>query len=499
MHDPAQHPDLSNVFASLAERAPRLLIGNEWVAPTSGVVRRTLNPSAGTEFASYAVAGPRDVAAAVEAARDGQRTWARMTLGERGRCFERLALAIEDRAHEIALVDAIDAGLPVQRMFGDIAGATRALRGWPGLAGALRGEVLPDDQTLHYTRYKPYGVVAKIVAYNHPFLFAVKGSLAALIAGNAVVLKVADQTPMSALLLGDLVRETFPPGVFNIVTGDALTGDALVTHPDVRRIGFTGSAATGRLIQRRAAEDAVRSVSLELGGKNPMIVFADVDVPRTAGEVVKAMNLRANAGQSCGSTSRLFVHADMHDAFVEALAREFSALTPGPAYDPAVDMGPLISAQHADKTRDFIKGAIAEGATLVTGGLDDPRVPEEGFFVAPTIIADVEQDSRIAQEEVFGPVVSVFRWSDYSAMLRDVNNVEYGLTASIWTNDVRNALRLADDVEAGYVWVNDSTTHYWGTPFGGWKNSGLGREESVEELLSYFQTKSVHVKLGAGC
>ncbi|MGW3607056.1 aldehyde dehydrogenase family protein [Micromonospora sp. NPDC005161] len=497
MHDPTQHPDLSNVLGSLAARAPRLLIDNEWVTPSSGVVRRTLNPSTGTEFASYAVAGPVDVAAAVDAARDAQRTWARTTLGERGRCFERLALAIEDRAHEIALVDAIDAGLPVQRMFGDIAGATRSLRGWPGLAGALRGDVLPDDDTLHYTRYKPYGVVAKIVAYNHPFLFAVKGSLAALTAGNAVVLKVADQTPMSALLLGDLVREIFPPGVFNIITGDAHTGDALVTHPDVRRIGFTGSAATGRLIQRRAAEHAVRSVSLELGGKNPMIVFADVDVARTAREVVKAMNLRANAGQSCGSTSRLFVHADVHDAFVEALARQFSALTLGPAYDPAVDMGPLINARHADRTRDFIKGAAAEGATLISGGLDDPRVPQEGFFVAPTIFTDVEPDSRVAQEEVFGPVVSVFRWTDYSTMLRDVNSVEYGLTASVWTNDMRNALRLADDVEAGYVWVNDSTTHYWGTPFGGWKNSGLGREECMDELLSYLQTKSVHVKLAA--
>lgn len=488
-------PEVDRVFGMLADREPAILIGNEWVPPRSGVTARTVDPSTGAEYASYAVADAADVAAAVAAAAAGQRAWARMSMAERASCFDTLRELIDQRAAELATADAIDAGLPVQRMFGDIAGATTALRGWPGLASSLRGEVLPDERTLHYTRYAPYGVVGKITAYNHPFLFAVKGSLAALIAGNAVVLKPADQTPMSALLLGDLVRQAFPPGVFSIVTGDAATGDALVTHPDVRRIAFTGSARTGRLIQQRAAASAVKSVSLELGGKNPMVVFGDVDVERAATEVVKAMNLRANQGQSCGSTSRLFVHADIYDEFLDRLADRFSALTLGPAYDPAVDMGPLISRQHADRVRGFIESAATDGARLVTGGPADPRVPEAGFFVAPTVFADVDPASALAREEVFGPVVAVFRWDDYDTMVRQVNAVEYGLTASIWTDDVRDALRLADDVHAGYVWVNDSTTHYWGTPFGGWKNSGTGREECLAELVSHLQVKSVHVAL----
>jgi acyl-CoA reductase-like NAD-dependent aldehyde dehydrogenase len=299
---------------------------------------------------------------------------------------------------------------------------------------------------------------------------------------------------MSALLLADLVRGVLPQGVFSFLTGDAGTGDALVTHPDVRRIGFTGSAATGRLIQRRAAEDAVRSVSLELGGKNAMIVFPDVDVAQVAHEVVKAMNLRANAGQSCGSTSRLFLHDAIHDELVDALRRELESLTLGPAYDRSVDMGPVISAEHAARVRGFVEQALSGGATLVTGGPDDARLPGRGYFVAPTLFTHDDDDSALARDEVFGPVIAAFGWSDRDDMLRRVNAVDYGLTASIWTRDVTQAIRTADAVEAGYVWVNDSTTHYWGTPFGGWKDSGLGREESREELLGYLQLKSVHVR-----
>ncbi|MPV35543.1 aldehyde dehydrogenase family protein [Georgenia subflava] len=488
---------VGRAFAEIGTREPALLVGGDWVAPRSTVTRASTDPSTGRVWASYAVAGAEDVDAAVVAAAEAQRAWARTSVMERAACLDALRRLVDEHATELAIADAIDAGLPVQRMFGDVAGATNAIRGWSGLALSLRGEVLPDDRVLHYTRTAPYGVVAKIVAYNHPLLFAVKGSLAALIAGNAVVLKPAEQTPMSAVLLGDLVRQAFPPGVFSIVTGDGATGDALVTHPLVRRIAFTGSVATGRLIQQRAASNAVRSVSLELGGKNPMIVCDDVDLDRAAQEVVKAMNLRANQGQSCGSTSRLFVHTSIHDELLERVADRFAALRLGPAYDPEVDMGPLISAQHAQRVRGFIGDAESAGARLVTGGLDDARVPEDGYFVAPTLFADVAPGSPLARDEVFGPLVAAFRWENEEALLEQVNAVDYGLTASIWTDDVNRALRLADEVEAGYVWVNDSTTHYWGTPFGGWKDSGVGREESIDELRSYLQTKSVHIKFRA--
>ena len=486
---------IDGVFASLRAREPRLLINNDWVAPHSGRTGETSDPSTGEVFATYALADETDVDSAVHAAHKAQSGWARLTMDQRALCVARLAELISERFNEIAAVDAIDAGLPVARMLNDLDGILRVCRAWPGLASSVRGQVLEGIPGLHYTRLAPYGVVARIVAFNHPILFAVKGSLAALLAGNTIVLKPADQTPMSALLLGDLVREAFPPGVFNVVTGHGDAGAALVTHPLVRRIAFTGSGATGRMIQESAARDQVSNVSLELGGKNPMIVFPDVSVADAARNAVFGMNLRANQGQSCGSTSRVYVHREIHDEFVKELATALSELRLGPAYDVGVDMGPMISSAAADRSRSYIQAGIDAGATLVTGGLDDPRVPIEGHFVAPTLFADVPADSKIANEEIFGPVISLMAWDDYESVIEAANDVSLGLTASVWTNDITKALQTADRLETGYVWINESTTHYFGTPFGGWKDSGVGREESVEEIYSFLQLKSVHVKL----
>lgn len=480
----------------IEQRGPALLFGGEWHPPRATETATTVDPSTGRSITSYAVAGPDDVDDAVRAAHAAQPAWAALTVEQRGAHFAQLAQLITEHAEEIAYLDALDAGLPFERMSIDVRGALRALAGWPGLALSLRGESLPSHEVLHYTRYAPYGVVAKIVAYNHPFLFAVKGSLAALIAGNTVVLKPADQTPLSALFLGDLLREALPAGVMNVVTGDARTGAALTSHPLVRRIAFTGSARTGAILQRDSAADGtIRNLSLELGGKNAMVVMPDADPRRVARETVKAMNLRANQGQSCGSTSRLFVHRDVFDAFCQELRGAFEALTLGPAYDSGADMGPLISQEHATRVRAIIADAVADGARVLTGGESDPRLPVEGYFVAPTALVDVPPTSRAAVEEIFGPVVCVFPWDDLEHMVAAVNAVDYGLTASIWGRDITTALTLADRIEAGYVWVNDSTTHYWGTPFGGWKNSGIGREESLSELLGYLQVKSVHVSL----
>lgn len=226
-----------------------------------------------------------------------------------------------------------------------------------------------------------------------------------------------------------------------------------------------------------------------------MIVFPDVDVTAAARNAVFGMNLRANQGQSCGSTSRIYVHQDIHDEFVRALGDELAALTLGAAYDPSVDMGPMISESAAERTRDYIRTGVADGATLVSGGVADPRVPGKGYFVAPALFTGVPETSRIAHEEIFGPVISVLPWHNRESVIEAANDVELGLTASIWTNDLATAIDTADKLECGYVWINESTTHYWGTPFGGWKDSGVGREESIEELLSYLQQKTVHVRL----
>jgi acyl-CoA reductase-like NAD-dependent aldehyde dehydrogenase len=481
------------VKSRLAELGGRLFVGGEFVAATSGRRVEVVDPSVGAHYASQAIAGDDDVRRAVDAADAASAAWAAASLEDRSACFARLAERIEASADALAMADAIDAGLPVLRMHTDIRSALHAIKGWPALAFAFRGEVMPKNDILHFTKYQPYGVVARIVAYNHPFLFAVKGCLAALIAGNCIVLKTADQTPASSWLIAEMIQESFPPGVFNIVNGDAATGRALVQDRRVRRIAFTGSERVGRRIQIDAAESGVKSVSLELGGKNPMLVFADADVEEAARQVVKAMNLRANQGQSCGSMSRILVAEQVADRFRQTLATTLAGLTLGPAYDPTADMGPLISEAHRQRVNDAVAAAVADGATVVTGGPDDARAARDGFFAAPTLLDGIPDGHRILTTEIFGPVMTLQRFADPADMVATANAVDYGLTASVWTSDLRTALRTSDAIEAGYVWVNDSTTHHWGMPFGGWKASGIGREESIAEYLSYLQPKSIHI------
>jgi acyl-CoA reductase-like NAD-dependent aldehyde dehydrogenase len=371
------------------------------------------------------------------------------------------------------------------------------LRDWPGLALALRGETVGlGDGMLHYTSFKPYGVVARIVAFNHPFYFAATTILPALLAGNTVVLKPAEQAPLSALAFGELLRQALPPGVVNVVTGDRRAGEALVTHPYVSRIAFTGSTSTGLQIQRAASHGRVRTVTLELGGKNPMIVFPDVDVDAAVDGAVKGMSFRGTQGQSCGSTSRIFVHREIHDEFVEKLADRLRDLRVDLAYAEGVEVGPLVSARQAARVRGYVQDGVREGATLVTGGSELPERLSNGFFVVPTLFSDVTMEMKIAREEIFGPVVCVLTWDDQDQLLADVNGLAYGLTASVWTNHIAHALPIVEALEAGYVWVNDAGTHYWGTPFGGFGDSGVGREECLRELESYMQVKAVHLAPG---
>ncbi len=479
----------------LAGRTFRLLMDGELVPAASGATRQTLNPSTGEVLATVPEASAEDVARAVEAAERAQPAWA--ALGVRGRrtYFEALAQAVKAHREDLALLDALDAGNPLAAMRVDIDIALQSLADWPALALAHGGEVIDASPgNLHYTRYQPYGVVGRIVAYNHPALFALTRILPALITGNTVVLKPGVQTPLSSLAFGELARDILPRGVLNVVTGDARAGDALVTHPRVRRIAFTGSVPTGLAIQQRAATAGVKHVSLELGGKNAMIVFPDVEPEEAIHSARKGMNFEVCQGQSCGSTSRVFVHTRHYARFVEELSASLQRIAVGPAHDERFSMGPLISAEHLERVTGYVASGRADGAKLVTGGVR-PAGLDRGYFMAPTLFAGVDMSMKIAREEIFGPVISVFPWDDYETMVRQVNAVDYGLTASLWTNDVHIAHRTAERMEAGYVWINDSSVHYWGTPFGGWKNSGLGREECLGELREYLQTKVVHTIL----
>lgn len=485
------------VEAVLRDRSWRFLIGGELRVAADGRLEPVIDPSTGRQIAQVPWAGAADVDAAVQAGQKAFPAWERLSVRERGAHLREFGRLISSHADELAMLDTVDSGNPLGAMRREAAISVEHIENWCALATSLNGVVIPASRdNLHYTSYRPYGVVARIFPFNHPLLFAVTRPIASLLAGNTCVLKPAEQTPLVALRLGELALEAFPAGVVNILAGGPEAGDALVRHPLIRRIGFIGSTNIGRLIQRSAAEEGVKNVTLELGGKNALIVMPDADLDAAVEGAIYGMNLGVSQGQSCGSTSRAFVHESLYDSFVEGIAAGFRSIRVGRAYDPGTEMGPVVSAVQLERVNRYIDTG-REQARLVTGG-GRPESLDEGFFVEPTVFADVPRQATIALEEIFGPVVAVSSWKDYDEVIEAANSVDYGLTASVWTRDLSVAHRTAEHLQVGYVWINGSAKHYWGTPFGGTKESGIGREESIEELVSYLEQKVTHVGLGHG-
>jgi len=470
-----------------------LYIGGQWMAAADDERFVTINPSTGEKLGEVPLAGARDVERAVAAAKGAFREWSRVPIKERARCLELLARRIVEHTDELALMDAMDSGNAITGMRGDMAWTADSLRYFAGLITEIKGETSSyGPGHLNLTRRQPYGVVAKINPFNHPFRFCAEKAAAPLAAGNTVVIKGSEQAPLSSLKLGELCDGIFPPGTVNVLTGAGTTGSALVRHPDVRRIGFVGSVPTGRAIARDAA-DGLKHVSLELGGKNPIIIFPDADPKKAATAAIKGMNMNRQ-GQSCSSTSRVLVHRSLHAPVAEELVRQAEALPVGLPWIETSELGPIVSQRQFERVMSFIDSAPAEGAKLLTGGgkPSDPALAR-GFFIAPTVFDEVTAAMRIGREEIFGPVMSVMPWEDYEGMIGRANGVEYGLTAAIVTNDLRQAMETAERVEAGYVWIN-STGRYLGVPYGGWKQSGIGQEECFGELLSYTQIKNVNMR-----
>jgi betaine-aldehyde dehydrogenase len=473
----------------------RMLIGGEWTAGAGGQWLESLNPANEQPLGRVPAATAEDVARAVEAAKAAQHDWASRSVWERGALLRGVAAAIRARGAAILELEARDTGNSIGKLGADVQIAAGYLEYFAGLGSEMKGETIPATaQGLHLTLREPYGVVARIVPFNHPFMFAAAHLAAPLMAGNTVVVKTPETSPLSGSLLGEICRDVLPPGVVNIVHGLGLpAGDALVRHPQVRRIGFTGSVGTGLAIQRAAASVSVKHVTLELGGKNPFIVFPDADLDRVVDMAVAGMNF-SWAGQSCGSTSRLLLHESVHDEVVERVAQRLRALRLGDPTDAAVEMGPVNSQRQHERVLGFIESARTQGVRLVTGGRRPPGAAfERGFWIEPTLYADVDPATRIAREEVFGPIICALRWRTESEAIRLANSTDYGLTAAVWTRDLGTAMRAIRRIEAGTVWVNTAGQHFVGTPFGGWKDSGLGGEECLDELLSYTQVKAVHV------
>ncbi|MCW2636054.1 MAG: aldehyde dehydrogenase [Blastococcus sp.] len=495
---PVSIVDNSNALAVLLKRDWRMLIGGELVAATSGQTMETVAPYDGTHLAHVPLAGPEDVEAAVRAAQAAFPAWRDTPLTERSALIRRFATRLLERAEEFGLLDAADVGNPVTAMVGDVALAARWLEYQTGVAFEIKGSTLPSmSRSWLLTRREPYGVVGRIIPYNHPILFAAAKLGAPLVTGNTLVLKAPDQAPLSALLMAELVQEIFPPGVVNIITGTgAVTGDALVRHPEVKRIALIGSVETGQRVQRAAAEVAVKHVSLELGGKNPMIVCADADLDAVVEGAAFGMNCHWCQGQSCGSTTRLFLHDSVHDEVLERLVARLRTIRIGHPLDPETEMGCLVSQAQYDKVTSYIAKGHEDGARLVTGGgKPSDAALQDGFFVEPTVFADVDMSMRIAREEIFGPVLSVLRWTDLDDVVAQANELPYGLTGAVWTKDLQTALSVADRLDTGYVWINGSGSHFLGAPFSGHKNSGTDSEEGIEELLSFTQSKTVNIAL----
>jgi betaine-aldehyde dehydrogenase len=470
-----------------------LYIGGKWVEPHAGKGFESVNPSTRAKLGKVPAADERDVDRAVQAAKAAFVAWSRVPVRERARALQQLARRIEEHAEELALMDSLDSGNAIVGMRGDMTWTADSLNYFAGLITEIKGETSSQGpRHLNLTRRQPYGVVAKINPFNHPFRFCAEKAAAPLAAGNCVVIKGSEQAPLSSLRLGELCDGIFPPGVVNIITGDGAVGSALVRHPDIQRIGFVGSVPTGRAIARDAA-DGLKKVTLELGGKNPIIIFPDADPKKAAAAAIKGMNMNRQ-GQSCSSTSRVFVHASLHQSVLEELVRLAEALPLGMPWIDKNEVGPIVSQRQFDRVMSYIRSGIEEGAKLTTGG-DQPKdeALRQGWFVAPTVFDGVTPQMRIGREEIFGPVMSVMPWKDEQEMLDRANALEYGLTAAIITNDLAKAMETAERVEAGYVWIN-STGRYIGAPYGGWKQSGIGQEECFDELLSYTQIKNINMR-----
>ncbi len=486
--------------SAFLQRQPiKMLIGGQWVEAVSGKVFDTINPSTGKVLAKVAEGDREDINRAVAAARKAFEggSWRKLTSSQRGRLLLKLADLIEQNAEELAQLETLDNGKPIKySRGGDVPLTADHFRYFAGWVTKLEGETIPVSvpNMFTYTLREPVGVVGQIIPWNFPLQMAAWKLAPALACGNTVILKPAEQTPLSALRLGELVCEAgFPEGVVNIVPGFGETaGAALAAHPDVDKIAFTGSTEVGKRILR-ASVDNLKKVTLELGGKSPNIIFPDADLKFAIRGAMNAIFF--NQGQVCTAGSRLFVHASVYDQVMGGLTDAASRMKLGASIDPATELGPLISQEQLERVTGYIETGRREGAKTMAGGERPGGNLAQGYFVQPTVFDHVRDDMTIAREEIFGPVVVALPFEDVEEVAARANKSIYGLAAGVWTNDVKKVHKMAAALNAGVVWVNTYNQFDAAAPFGGYKQSGYGREMGHAVLDAYTQIKTVWVNL----
>lgn len=466
-------------------------VNGEWFNESK--TYEVFNPSNNSVLAKIPISSPEELELAVQSASKAQREWSKVSIVKRADLILKLCSRIEDRAEEFALMDTYNAGNAITFARKDVLQAVANMKYFAGLVREVKGETFSmKPKHLNFSRQQPYGVVLKINSFNRPFRWCAEKLAAPILMGNAVIIKNSEQAPISSLKFCELLDGLFPDGLINVVTGGADAGSFLVKHPLVKRIAVISSVQTGIAIAKDAAP-LLKNISLELGGKNPLIVFDDADINFAVDLTIKGMRFDTK-GESCSSPSRILVHKKLHDKYLETLITEVKKIPVGLPWIDTNVVGPVVSKKQFDSVHHFIQSGIKEGAKLELGG-DSPKTEDlkDGFFINPTIFSKVTPDMTIANQEIFGPVISVMTWENYDEMMNIANSTDYGLTAGIVTNSLSNAMKTAEEIECGYVWIN-AAGRYAGAPYGGWKLSGIGVEECYDELKSYSRVKNINMK-----